>query len=132
MADIIHDDTEQSRFELDLGGRDTAFVTYRLTGETITLTHTEVPTSLREQGIGARLVVAVMHALRPRGLRVVPACGFAAKVIAAHPEFADLVNPPEGRARQRAAARARLDARLDEALEETFPASDPIAIDSEP
>jgi predicted GNAT family acetyltransferase len=128
MVDIIHDDTEHHRFDLDLGGRDTAFVTYRLTGETITLTHTEVPASLRGQGIGARLVVAVMHALRPRRLRVVPACGFAAKVIAAHPEFAEMLRPPA----DDAAARARIDARLDEALQETFPASDPIAIDNEP
>jgi predicted GNAT family acetyltransferase len=124
MADVVRDHPECSRFELDLGNGATGFVSYRLAPGVITLTHSEVPAPLRGQGLGGRLVGAVLASLRGRGLRVVPACGYVARFIAAHPEFQSLTQDQAARDAQH----ARRDAQLDEALKETFPASDPVAI----
>ncbi len=115
---------------MDLGGDTPSFISYTLSPGVITLTHSEVPAPLRGQGLGSRLIGAVLESLRGRGLRVVPACGYIARFIAAHPEFQSLTQAPAGAARD--LLHAHRDAQLDEALEETFPASDPVAIDTDP
>ena len=89
MTDV-RDNPARSRFELDIDGA-TAFATYRRDGEVLAITHTEVPSSLRERGIGSRLVEGLMQDVRARQLKVRPLCGFARRVIAQHPEFQDLV-----------------------------------------
>jgi predicted GNAT family acetyltransferase len=57
----------------------------------ITLTHTEVPPTLRGQGIASRLTRGVLEAARAQGLKVVPRCSFVAAFMGRHPEFNDLV-----------------------------------------
>lgn len=118
MAAAVHDNTRDHRFELDMDGT-TAFISYSVSGNIVTLVHTEVPESLAGQGVGSKLVRGTLELLRSRGVRVVPECPFVAAYIRKHREFGDLI---EGTAAQ------RLDARLDEALTETFPASDPTAV----
>jgi len=50
-----------------------------------------VPVSLQGQGIGSRLVRAVLEKIRADGLKVVPRCSFVSAYLARHPEFNDLV-----------------------------------------
>jgi predicted GNAT family acetyltransferase len=86
----LRDNTSLSRYELDVEGT-IAFASYRRHGDVLSITHTEVPPSLRERGIGSRVVEAVMQEARAKGLKVRPLCGFARRVIAQHPEFQDLL-----------------------------------------
>jgi uncharacterized protein len=67
----ISDNRERGRYELAVEGG-TAFVSYRLSGNSIALLHAEVPRHLRGQGIGERMVDAVMADLRRRGLKAIP------------------------------------------------------------
>lgn len=91
MTDVVSDHPERSRYEMALGDDGVAFALYRDAGKVRTVTHTEVPIALRGRGVGARLVRGVLEHVRAHGLRVVPRCGYVARYIAAHPEYADLV-----------------------------------------
>jgi predicted GNAT family acetyltransferase len=92
MPDTIRDNTDLHRFELDVNGT-TAIVTYRLTGDTITLLHTEVPKALEGQGIGSRLARGVLDAVRARHLKADVRCPFLKSWIERHPDYADVVKP---------------------------------------
>ena len=86
----ISDNKQRSRYELAVDGG-TAFVTYRLSGDVVALLHAEVPRHLRGQGIGERMVDAVMADIRRRGLKAIPYCSFVAGYLAEHPEYSDLL-----------------------------------------
>ncbi len=49
-----------------------AFLDYRLSGERIFFTHTEVPEEVEGQGIGSKLVEAALQDARARRLTVIP------------------------------------------------------------
>jgi predicted GNAT family acetyltransferase len=57
----------------------------------MTIYHTEVPPAVRGKTYGYRLVVGTLEEARALGLKVVPACWFVRAVIAAKPEFQDLL-----------------------------------------
>lgn len=86
----IVDNRALSRFEV-VAGDEIAIAAYRLDGNTITLTHTEVPDSMRGQGVGKALARAALDSARERNLTVVPLCPFMAGFISRHPEYQDLV-----------------------------------------
>lgn len=86
----VRDNAALSRFELDAGG-ETAFLTYRVAGGEMLMTHTETPSALRGRGIGERVVLGALEAARARGMKVRPLCGFVRHVLAQHPEYSDLV-----------------------------------------
>jgi uncharacterized protein len=87
---MVRDNTARSRFELDADGA-TAFLNYRLTGNVITLNHTETPVGARRRGIASRLVDGVLQEARMRGLKIVPRCPFVTAYLTKHPEYRDLV-----------------------------------------
>jgi predicted GNAT family acetyltransferase len=82
--------TPPARYELNVDGH-VAFANYRNLDGVIAITHTEVPSALRERGVGSRLVLAMLGDIRAERLKVRPLCSFARFVIAQHPEFGDLV-----------------------------------------
>jgi len=90
MPDLVRDNKAQHRFEMGAGD-DAAVAYYSLAPGVITLTHTEVPPTLRGQGIASRLTRGVLEAARAQGLKVVPRCSFVAAFMGRHPEFNDLV-----------------------------------------
>lgn len=90
MPSDLRDNAARSRFELDADGV-TAFMNYRLTGNVISLDHTETPVAARGRGIASKLVEAVLEQARARGLKVVPRCPFVRAFLAKHPEYSDLV-----------------------------------------
>lgn len=93
----IRDNPDQRRYEVEVEGR-IGLVAYRLFGQTITLTHTEVPEELEGRGIAGQLARFALDDARARGLRVAPLCPFVSAYIERHPEYQDLVAPRRGSA----------------------------------
>ena len=86
----VVDNPEQSRFELIIDGI-VAIAGYRMEGERIAFTHTEVPPELEGQGVGSALIKGALDDVRTRGLRVDPLCSFVRHYVETHPEVQDLV-----------------------------------------
>ncbi|MBV9561509.1 MAG: N-acetyltransferase [Bradyrhizobium sp.] len=85
----VRDNKLQQRFELDVEGG-LAFANYRLTADSVIITHTETPRALRGRGIASELVKGVLELIRADGRRVIAGCSFVADYLAKHPEYADL------------------------------------------
>lgn len=75
-----------NRFELTIDGY-TAVLNYRLTGETITFTHTGVPPAIENRGIGNKLVKAGLEYAREKQLKIKTNCWFVSKYLQRHPEY---------------------------------------------
>ncbi len=90
MSSAVRDNTARSRFELDADGV-MVFMNYRLTGNVISLDHTETPVAARGRGLASRLVEGALQIARARGLNVVPRCPFVRAYLGKHPEYSDLV-----------------------------------------
>lgn len=87
---VVRDNPEQQRFELETPAG-LAVADYRREGNVMTIFHTEVPTALRGQGIGEKLVRGVLEEMRRQGLKVVPRCWFVREFLAGHPEYRDVM-----------------------------------------
>ncbi len=88
-TDISHEPAAQ-RFVAVTEGQESV-VNYQLSGNTMTITHTGVPTSLRGGGIAGELTAFALEEARKQGWTVVPACSYAAHFLNRHPEYADLL-----------------------------------------
>lgn len=91
MDNPVVDRPDQSRFELAIG-EELALAYYRIEGDRIVLTHTEVPQALSGQGVGSRLAKGVFERIRASGRKVVPRCSFMAGWVSRHPEYNDIVD----------------------------------------
>ncbi len=89
MSEVTNEEGRR-RFELEEEG-ETAFITYVVAGERITLTHTIVPPDIEGRGVGSRLVRGALDAVREQGLKVVPQCSFVRGYIERHEEYRDLL-----------------------------------------
>jgi uncharacterized protein len=87
---VIVNNPEHHRFETRVDGI-RAQVAYRLNGDVITFTHTEVPESLSGKGIANKLAVFVLEYAKEHHLGVVPMCPFIAAYIKRHQEYQPLV-----------------------------------------
>lgn len=87
----VTDDSAAQQIELTVDGV-TAFIAYRVDGERIIFTHTEVPDEFCGQGIGSALVGGALDLARQRGLEVVPLCPFVASYVQRHHEYLSLVS----------------------------------------
>ncbi len=85
----VRDNRSQHRFELDVDGA-VAFANYRLTPDSVIITHTETPPALRGRGIASELVNGVLAWIRAVGVKVVAGCGFVVEYLQKHPEYADI------------------------------------------
>ena len=81
---------EASRFEAGFSAG-LALCSYRRQGDTLLITHTEVPPALEGRGIAAALVRATLDWARSEGLRVRPLCSYVAAYMRRHPETQDLL-----------------------------------------
>ncbi len=91
-VEVIHNAAAQ-RFEATVQGQ-LCRADYALDGNTLRLTHTEVPRALGGKGIAAALVRAALEYAAEHGLRVVPACGYVRAYMRRHPQTRGLL--PEG------------------------------------
>lgn len=89
----FRDDAQSQRFELSAGGEVIGFAQYSVSGDTVTITHTEVCDAYEGKGYGTDLARQALDRIRLQRLKVVPACRFIAGYIQRHPEYADLVQP---------------------------------------
>jgi predicted GNAT family acetyltransferase len=90
MADKVLDNTAQSRYEMPLPAG-TAFIDYTVAGNVRTLTHAEVPLTLRGAGIAARLTGGALDLVRTQGIKVIPRCPYVVNFMNAHPQYQDLL-----------------------------------------
>ena len=80
---VVHD-REKHEYRMEVSSGVYALVTYREEGNVLHLTYSEVPSSLRGQGIGAILMDKVLTLIQSEGYRVLPVCGFISNYIAEH------------------------------------------------
>jgi hypothetical protein len=89
----ITDNAALHRFELHAQG-ETAVLVYERNGHLLRLVHTEVPQSLEGQGVGSKLVGAVLRFAQENNLSIVPLCPFVSQFVKRHPEYSTIVDPP--------------------------------------
>jgi predicted GNAT family acetyltransferase len=93
MTDVqTTDNAEQHRYEARVDGELAGFAEYRLQGDRMVFTHTEVDDAAEGKGVGSALAQAALDDARGRGLRVVPRCRFIAAFIGRHDDYLDLVD----------------------------------------
>jgi predicted GNAT family acetyltransferase len=90
IAPSIRDEPERNRFVMRIRGGE-AFATYRRANGYLVISHTEVPATLRGQGIGSELAAGVFEFARSKGEHIVPACSFLADWVRRHPEYRDVL-----------------------------------------
>ncbi|MBV8538657.1 MAG: N-acetyltransferase [Alphaproteobacteria bacterium] len=83
MTTAIRDNSEASRYELDVGGQ-IVFAIYRRDGSTLYIRHVEAPPSLRGTGAAGRLMDGIMEIARAERLHIVPLCSYAAAWMRRH------------------------------------------------
>ncbi len=81
----------QGRYEALVDDRVAGFAEYRMDGEDVVFTHTEVADAYEGQGIGSRLVRAALEDVRRQGRRIEPLCPFVHSYIDRHAEYQDLL-----------------------------------------
>ncbi len=90
MPAAVRDNSARSRFELEADGV-TVFMNYQLSGQVMSLDHTETPVAARGRGLASRLTEGVLQEMRRRGLKIVPRCPFVRAFVDRHPKYRDLV-----------------------------------------
>lgn len=82
----------QSRYELHQDGKLIGQAVYRLRGDTVAFTHTEVVPEHEGKGVGAQLAGFALADVKKRGLKALPHCSFIAGYIERHAQdYGDLV-----------------------------------------
>ena len=90
MAEFA-DNLQLHRFEMRDGAALAAEAQYKLQGDTIVFTHTEVKPGNEGKGLGSKIAKFALDTARDRKLKVVAQCEFIAGYIAKHPEYAPLL-----------------------------------------
>jgi len=93
MMKIEHDvqDAKGVFFINENGKRLAELAYFESAPDEITIYHTEVSDELRGEGIGQDLVGAAVTFARENGLKIVPTCPYAKKVIDRTSEFQDVL-----------------------------------------
>ena len=90
MAEELTDNKSQEQFEMVTDGI-LSRIEYKIMGNKIFLTHTEVPHELEGKGVGSKIVKAALEEVESRGLKLIPLCPFVASYIKRHPEWESLL-----------------------------------------
>ncbi len=88
----VRDDRHGSRYEVSVAGDPAGYAYYRIDGDRVIFTHTEVGQVWEGQGVGSALARGSLHDVRRTGRRVIPLCPFIANYIRRHREYLDLVD----------------------------------------
>lgn len=91
--EIIHTEKpDGGAFEVMEEGAKVGEMTYTQAGEgTIVIEHTEVDPSQNGKGLGKKLVDAGVAFAREKGLKIIPVCPFAKRVLEGNGKYADVV-----------------------------------------
>lgn len=90
MTIAIEHQRDRQRFVAEVEGQE-CVIDYKLSGTTMTITHTGVPASLGGRGIASQLARFALDAAKQEGWKVVPACSYVAAWIDKHPEYQALL-----------------------------------------
>ena len=90
----IADNPREHRYEMRIDGQVAAIAAYRLAGDTLTFTHTEVQPGHEGQGLGSKIAKYALDDVKRRGIQGVAQCKFIADYVKKHPEYADAVRVP--------------------------------------
>lgn len=90
MGDVV-ENPEEHRFELAIDADNVALAYYRLDGDRVVLTHTEVPQQYAGRGIGSKLARGLFDILRKTGRKAVVKCPFLNVWAARHPGYNDVI-----------------------------------------
>jgi predicted GNAT family acetyltransferase len=90
MTTEVRNAVDRSRYELLLHGDLVGVADYRIDGDTIVFSHTEIDAQLRGNGLGALLVSGALDDVRTTGRAVRPVCWFVREFIETHKDYADL------------------------------------------
>lgn len=89
MTEAVRDNPAESRFEMPTSAG-LAVADYRVSGNVMTIYHTQVPSALRGRGHGVHLVVGALQIARANGYKIVPSCWFVREVMSSRHEYDDL------------------------------------------
>jgi predicted GNAT family acetyltransferase len=87
----VTDNPAESRYDLYDSDTLIGVAMYRLSGATITFTHTQVDPEYEGQGAGSQLAREALDDSRTRNVRVVVHCPFITAWIRRHSDYADLL-----------------------------------------
>lgn len=87
----VHDNTEQSRWEITVDEELAGFADYQKTDDgLVVFTHTEIAPKFEGQGVGSELIRHALDDVRRAGLKALPVCPFVEAWIAKHPDYREL------------------------------------------
>ena len=75
-----HDENGR-RFDVIVDGRSGGYLTYEICGGSLDIQHTVVNVELRGRGLGEVLVTAATKYAESKGLKIVPTCSYAKKLL---------------------------------------------------
>jgi uncharacterized protein len=87
---MITHEQERNRFSMLVDGL-LCVLDYSLDAEVMTIEHTRVPPAVGGRGIAADLTKAAFDYARTQGLKIIPACRYAAVWAKRHPEAETLL-----------------------------------------
>jgi predicted GNAT family acetyltransferase len=91
----VADNPAEQRFEVFADDELAGASYYRMEGEALAFTHTEVDDEYEGEGVGSELAARALDEVKERGLDVLPHCDFIRGYIERHEEYLELV--PESR-----------------------------------
>jgi predicted GNAT family acetyltransferase len=86
----VTDRLELDRYEIAVGDK-VAFLSYRRHDDRVLLAHTEVPESLRGQGLGQILAKHALDEARRTGSQVIVKCPFVTAWLRRHRDYDDII-----------------------------------------
>ena len=89
MSDLRNNEA-RSRYEMDEQGM-TSWADYRLKGDRLYIDHVESPVPLRGSGAAGRLMAALAHDAKQRGLKITPIRGYAAAWLRRSKDYRELL-----------------------------------------
>jgi len=81
METSIEHCEENCRFNLIVDGQARGYLTYEIYDGCLDIQHTVVSTELRGNKLGEVLIAAATEFAEGKGLRIVPTCGYAKKLL---------------------------------------------------
>jgi predicted GNAT family acetyltransferase len=88
----IINNVSKNCYEGVIGDEVVGVVVYKRIGGRVVIRHTVIEPECRSNGLGARLVRAVLDDLRERGDKLTNYCGFVADFIADNPDYQSVVD----------------------------------------
>jgi quinol monooxygenase YgiN/predicted GNAT family acetyltransferase len=89
---VVRDNPESQTYDAMVGDEIAGTMLYEHEGPRLVLTHTAVQTKYQHHGIATALIAAALDDIRSKGIKVTILCPLVNTFIAAHPQYADLVD----------------------------------------